>query len=576
MSCNFYVHNDSAGGTKYISGTTCSGTQDFYYLTLGQSICMDDTKPLINLNGLVISGECFPVTPTPSTTPYEYCYVSATTQTFGEFQCPNNGFIYNDIYGKLTLFATIDGQIVSSHPQLNFIITNGVENQSISILDGQEFTEFVYPRVNFFYTETTCELVSLPDWRVLTPPVTRCLPVTPTNTPTPSVTPTNTATPTVTPTNTATQTQTPTNTATPTPTPNPVCPEQITINSTRTDRIEYNGTYYRLTSWSGGSFNYVYYSTNTATWSFDTADASGNNAIAYGRFDGTNYYTIYARTGLVVINDIGVYSVQKTANNYVIGFFPAGISALLDITLINVGGIMYPNPGLTGINDFTVTYPQTCPTPTPTLTQTSTPTNTQTPTSTIGTTPSNTPTNTETNTSTPTPTNTQTNTPTSSPTNTPTGTISSTATPTNTSTPTPTPTNTPTNTPTGTISSTATPTNTSTPTQTPTNTQTSTPTGTISSTATPTNTSTPTPTSFTQFGGSGRGNSVAEACSDAISNNRTFYSNCDGLTFGVGCYVYTDSSGTPLTGYTNVFMNLSSWDVNSSTGEITAVSSVQC
>jgi hypothetical protein len=127
---------------------------------------------------------------------------------------------------------------------------------------------------------------------------------------------------------------------------------------------------------------------------------------------------------------------------------------------------------------------------------------------------------------------------------------------------------------------TATPTRTPTPsvtqTNTPTNTQTSTPTGTISSTATPTNTSTPTPTSFTQFGGSGRGNSVAEACSDAISNNRTFYSNCDGLTFGVGCYVYTDSSGTPLTGYTNVFMNLTSWDVNSSTGEITAVSSVQC
>jgi hypothetical protein len=137
---------------------------------------------------------------------------------------------------------------------------------------------------------------------------------------------------------------------------------------------------------------------------------------------------------------------------------------------------------------------------------------------------------------------------------------------------TPTPSATPTLTPTPSVTQTNTPTMTSTPT----NTQTSTPTGTLSITSTPTNTSTPTPTSFTQFGGSGRGNSVGEACSDAISNNRTFYSNCDGLTFGVGCYVYTDSSGTPLTGYTNVFMNLSSWDVNSSTGEITAVSSVQC
>jgi uncharacterized delta-60 repeat protein len=179
---------------------------------------MDDTRPLINLNGLVISGECFPVTPTPSTTPYEYCYVSATTQTFGQFQCPNNGFIYNDIYGKLTLFATIDGQIVSSHPQLNFIITNGVENQSISILDGQEFTEFVYPRVNFFYTETSCELVSLPDWRVLTPPVTRCLFFTPTPTATPTVTPTMTSTPTQTSTQTPTPTTTTTLTASPTQT----------------------------------------------------------------------------------------------------------------------------------------------------------------------------------------------------------------------------------------------------------------------------------------------------------------------------------------------------------------------
>jgi hypothetical protein len=193
---------------------------------------MDDTKPLINLNGLVISGECFPVTPTPSTTPYEYCYVSATTQTFGEFQCPNNGFIYNDIYGKLTLYATLEGVIKSSHPQLNFIITNGVENQSISILDGQEFTEFVYPRVNFFYTETTCELVSLPDWRVLTPPVTRCLFFTPTPTVTPTVTPTMTQT--STPTTTLTSTPTQTETSTPTPTPTTTLTSTPTQTATQT------------------------------------------------------------------------------------------------------------------------------------------------------------------------------------------------------------------------------------------------------------------------------------------------------------------------------------------------------
>jgi hypothetical protein len=232
MSCNFYVHNDSAGGSKYISGTTCSGTVAYYTLTLGQSVCMDDDKPLINLNGLVISGSCFPITPTPSTTPYGYCYVSGETQTFGVFQCPNNGILYNDIYGKLVLYATIEGNIVSSHPDLSFVITNGTEFETIVIPDGQEFTEFVYPRVNFFYTETDCLLETLPDWEVFTPPVTRCLFFTPTPTVTPTVTPTMTQTPTntasQTPTNTSTSTQTPTNTSTSTQTPTPTTTTTLT------------------------------------------------------------------------------------------------------------------------------------------------------------------------------------------------------------------------------------------------------------------------------------------------------------------------------------------------------------
>jgi hypothetical protein len=200
---------------------------------------MDDSRPLVNLNGLVISGTCFPVTPTPSTTPYGYCYVSGRTQTFGTYQCPNNGLFYNDIYGKLTLFATIEGNIVSSHPQLDFIITNGVETQSVSILDGQEFTEFVYPRVNFVYTETDCILTNLPDWRVLTPPVTNCLFFTPTPTVTPTVTPTMTSTPTQTETGTATptptNTQTPTNTASNTQTPTNTASNTQTPTNTATN-----------------------------------------------------------------------------------------------------------------------------------------------------------------------------------------------------------------------------------------------------------------------------------------------------------------------------------------------------
>ena len=76
------------------------------------------------------------------------------------------------------------------------------------------------------------------------------------------------------------------------------------------------------------------------------------------------------------------------------------------------------------------------------------------------------------------------------------------------------------------------------------------------------------------FDDSGRGDSVAESCSDATTNSRTFYSNCSTIT--VGCYVYTDAGGTPLTGYTNVFIDGANWDIDSSTGEITAVSSTQC
>jgi hypothetical protein len=96
-------------------------------------------------------------------------------------------------------------------------------------------------------------------------------------------------------------------------------------------------------------------------------------------------------------------------------------------------------------------------------------------------------------------------------------------------------------------------------------------------TATPTSTPTPTPTpgAVTEFTGCGRGVDEAAACGDA-ANNRTFYSDCDSGSFGVGCYVYIDTFPNPLTGYNNVFMNGATWDINSSTGQITAYSSEQC
>jgi hypothetical protein len=89
-------------------------------------------------------------------------------------------------------------------------------------------------------------------------------------------------------------------------------------------------------------------------------------------------------------------------------------------------------------------------------------------------------------------------------------------------------------------------------------------------------TTTTTTTAVTSFSGCGYGSTTAGACNDASLNNRTLYSNCNSGTFGVGCFVYVDTFPNALTGYTNVFMNGASWDINSSTGQVTAFSSEQC
>jgi hypothetical protein len=94
-------------------------------------------------------------------------------------------------------------------------------------------------------------------------------------------------------------------------------------------------------------------------------------------------------------------------------------------------------------------------------------------------------------------------------------------------------------------------------------------------TPTPTPTATPPPSPYV-FTGCGYGNSVSSACNDAGINNRTLYSNCSTGTFGVGCNIYVDTFPNSLTGYSNVFMNGQCWDVNSSTGVVTASSSEQC
>jgi hypothetical protein len=97
-------------------------------------------------------------------------------------------------------------------------------------------------------------------------------------------------------------------------------------------------------------------------------------------------------------------------------------------------------------------------------------------------------------------------------------------------------------------------------------------------TPTPTSTQTPTPTPTSelyQYSFCGYGQSVSEACNDAIFNSRTFQSECDTMSFGVGCLV-RDDTGIVVTGYSHIFMNGQNWDINSSTGVVTASSSTQC
>jgi hypothetical protein len=220
MNCSNYVHNDPIGGSKFISGTTCTGTVAYYTLTLGQEVCMDNSKPLINLNGLVISGDCTGVTPTPTPTPIDFCYISGFSYYDAVFQCPNDGLDYTDTYGVWYFSAFTGSQLTDDHPKLSFTLTNGTDYAVVSIEPGQYYTEFVYPKVDFRYTDTGCISTTYPDWYIDNPPSTQCfLTPTPTQTPTPTRTPTQTPTPTITPTVTDTPTQTPTNTQTPTITP---------------------------------------------------------------------------------------------------------------------------------------------------------------------------------------------------------------------------------------------------------------------------------------------------------------------------------------------------------------------
>ena len=76
------------------------------------------------------------------------------------------------------------------------------------------------------------------------------------------------------------------------------------------------------------------------------------------------------------------------------------------------------------------------------------------------------------------------------------------------------------------------------------------------------------------FGDSGVSDiSIFDACSDAIINPKTLYSNCE--TINVGCVLYTDSTLQNVVSEIYVYHQGANWDLNGSGGVI-GLSSTQC
>lgn len=371
MNCTTYTNNGPSGSIKEISGTTCAGIEGYYYINFGQSICMDNTKPIINLGGLIIGEECFALTPTPTPTNLNYCYSSGLTYYTVSYECPNDGNNYDDIYGVISVEIYEDGNNpTTNHPTYNFSVSNGIETELLSIPRGQSFATFIFPKVNFDYTSTGCTTTTLNDWYISnTAGLTKCLFITPTPTPT------------------VTQTQTPTQTPTPTSTSPNYCPEQMYVENTVFSGASApfltgaTGLYTRTYSYSGGSFNYGYYDFPDFVVG---PDLSGKTAAVYQRYNATE--NTYWQSMAVVIAGppypvITRWSVFRTTGNYFINGGTLVPTEILQWTtnLTTTNGITYPTKGYGSLRGY-FSYPTNCPTATPTPTVTNT--QTQTPTST--------------------------------------------------------------------------------------------------------------------------------------------------------------------------------------------------
>jgi hypothetical protein len=433
MSCTTYIHNDPSGGSKYISGTTCFGQVVYYTLTYGQSVCMDDSKPLINCDGLDIGIDCFPTTPTPTVTPLVFCYDAQILTEYMPYICPDTAEILNDVIKKLRVSIFSNYAPNPNHPSYTFTITNGTSTENLVVENGQTYAEFIWISRNYFYTGEYCDYNDFPNWSVSSTPISECVPPTPTNTPS--------------------------HTATPTPTSplNQViysaaymCDASDPIKiSGLTLTLTFNGNTYPYTTYSGQSTTSQVCITNapypspglvyTAQINYPpnvepcpvNNEAYNKTTFTVGEYLGEESgYPTWTGQTLYYYNDIVVSSARTDTDT--VTYLPGGFdyNGCL-FTLQFLDQVLGPQFPMRSVNT---------PTPTPTRTSTPTPTITRTPTQTT----------TPTNTQTPTITSTQTRTPTqtSTPTNTPSNTATNTGTPTNTptNTATPTQTNTPTTT----------------------------------------------------------------------------------------------------------------------------------
>jgi hypothetical protein len=173
---------------------------------------------------------------------------------------------------------------------------------------------------------------------------------------------------------TATPTVTPTNTPTPSTTPPVICDEELIVSNIQTSSGSYSdfeGTYVRLYYTLGGTDSFLggYYRTGTSQF-WGGNDSDGNLYSAWGKSDGTNFYTI---VGVAVSPSSAVtrYNIYKSTVNY----FPFVSTSVLvetytisDINYETLDSVRYPGRGYNIFSNlpFTasteISYPSVCQT----------------------------------------------------------------------------------------------------------------------------------------------------------------------------------------------------------------------